>query len=111
MSEAPTVTLTYQDAYLKSRVTVDIENRALLDVDNLGEFPETPINWRERLGVLRAYIIACLELGGDSDDVFAQKLKQYQGEFKQQLTLARQAAADADSTQYRPLFSIPLERA
>ncbi|MBS3953638.1 MAG: hypothetical protein KGZ88_11880 [Methylomicrobium sp.] len=103
--------LTYNDAYLKTRVTEDIEDRALLDVDNLGDFPDTPINWRERLGVLRSYIITCLELGADSDDVFAQKLKQYRVEFDYQLVQARNAAALADSTNYTPLTSISIERA
>lgn len=102
---------TYYDAYLKTRVSQEIEDRAMLDVNNLGTFPASPINWQEKLVVLRSYIIACLELGADSDDVFAQKLKQYRAEFDQQLALARQAAAAVDSTKYTPLLSIPLERA
>lgn len=101
--------LTYTDAYLKTRITQDMEDRALLDVDNLGAFPTTPINWRERLGVLRAYVIACLELGASADDVFSQKLRQYRQEFDQQLTLAKQAAAAAASTPFA-LASIELER-
>jgi len=105
------LTYTYTDAYLKNRVTEDIEDRAALDVDNLGTFPTTPINWRDKLIILRAYIIACLELGADSNDVFAQKLKQYRQEFDQQLALARQSAAASDSTHYTPLLSISLERA
>ncbi|MFI3195590.1 MAG: hypothetical protein QX195_07195 [Methylococcaceae bacterium] len=102
--------ITYTDAYLKSRVTIDHELRAMLDVDNYGTFPTTPINWKERLTMLRAYIIACLELGGEGDDVFAQKLKQYRMEFEQQLAQARQAASLADATVYTPLLSIALER-
>lgn len=102
---------TYTDAYLKTRVTQAIEDTALLDVDNLGAFPTTPIDWRTRLAMLRAYIITCLELGADADDVFAQKLKQYRQEFDYQLGQARQAAFAADSANYKPLLSVAIERA
>lgn len=100
------LTYAYQDAYLKGVITEERELRAAADVADLATFAES---WRARLVVLRAYIIACLECQAEADDLFAQKLKHYQGEFDRVLSQAKAATQDAEG---RPLsvFSIPLER-
>lgn len=100
-------TLTYTDAYLKTRVTDSVETRALADVDNIGTFPT---EWRSKLAVVRAYIITCLELGGQSDDTYSVKLGQYNREWDFTLGQAKQAA-NATADEPVGLFSIPIERA
>lgn len=92
------VTLTYTDAYLKNRVTVDVESRAIGEIDAIRTFPSTPINWREKLIVLRAYIITCLEQGSSSDDVFSSKLSAYRKEYDSTLASAHAAANAAAPT-------------
>lgn len=82
------MTLTYHDSYLTPLVTEEREARALADVDRIATFPTV---WREKLGVLRAYILTCLESNAESEDVFSVKLKQYQKEFDAALALARAA--------------------
>ena len=101
----------YTDSYLKTRVTPGHEARAYTDVDNYGNFPSLPVNWRDRLTMLRAYVLCCLDLGGAPDDVFAMKLKHYRQEFDEQLRQAIQAKNAAALPENRvPVFSIPLER-
>jgi hypothetical protein len=102
------LTHTYNDAYLKTRITEDIETRAAADVADYGEFPD---EWTDKLEILRAYILACLELGGKSDDTFSAKLKQYRDEWKEALPMAKRAQQLADPTVTLPIFSIPIERA
>lgn len=101
-------TLTYPDAYLAKFCTTDREARAFADVDNLGTFAT---EWRNRLTVLRCYILACLENQSDTEDLFTAKLKTYRAEFDVTLAQARNAAADADSTGGAFIFSMDLERA
>lgn len=106
------VTISYTDAYLKTRVTVDIENRAMAEIDAIRAFPTAPVNYRESLIRLRAYIITCLEQGSTSDDVFAAKLTAYRKEYDAALAAAHAAANKVDTTGNKvALYSISLERA
>ena len=98
---------TYFDAYLKNHVTEERETRAATDVADLGAFAT---EWVARLVVLRAYIIACLECQAQPDDLFAQKLKHYRGEFDSVLGQARAATQDDDGNPL-PALSVALERA
>jgi len=97
----------YFDAYLAQRIdeTPEWETRAAEDVAQLGSFPAP---WPDKLTVLRAYILCCLESNASEEDVFSVKLKQYQAEFKDALKQAR-LAANVPVPAYLPL-SIPLER-
>jgi hypothetical protein len=97
----------YFDAYLAPLIekTPEFETRAIEDVAQLGGFPDP---WPDKLAVLRAYILVCLENSASPEDVFTLKLKQYQAEFKAALTQAR-LAANVPAPAYLPL-SIPLER-
>lgn len=102
------LSLTYTDYYLASRVTTAIETTAFSDVDALGTFPTT---WRNRLTIIRAYILTCLELGGQDADTFAVKLAQYRKEWEFVLMQAKHAQATVDPTVAVPVFTIPVERA
>lgn len=101
-------TLTYPDAYLAKFCDTDRETRAFADVDNLGTFAT---EWRNRLTVLRCYILSCLENQADPEDLFSAKLKTYRQEFDATLAQARTATAAADGDILPAIFSIPLERA
>lgn len=101
------LTLTYHDSYLKNIVTESRELRALDDVDGMGTFPDA---WRARLGVLRAYMLTCMESAATAEDVFSLKLSQYRKEFADVLAQAK-AAADQAASVPASLFSIPIERA
>ena len=98
---------TYFDAYLKNHVTEERETRAAAEVAELGTFAA---EWVARLVILRAYIITCLECQAQPDDLFAQKLKHYRGEFDSVLSQARTATPDADGNPL-PSLSVSLERA
>lgn len=106
----PTATLTYKDAFLAKRVSVDIENRAIADVALLGTFPD---EWADRLAVIRAYQITCLENASKDDDSFSVKMKQYDREWSFALVQAKraQAAAVTDESAKPSFFSIPILRA
>lgn len=102
-------TYTYPDAYLARFCTEDVETRALADVALLGTFPAA---WTERLAIVQAYIIACLENQADAEDLFTAKLKSYRQQFEVLVPQAKAAeAAAAGTTTGLSLFSIPLERA
>lgn len=103
------LTYTYHDAYLAPLITGNEawETRAIADVAELGTFPAP---WPERLTVLRAYILCCLESLADETDVFSAKLKQYIPEFKAALNAARNAANAATTTPLDYLFT-PVLRA
>lgn len=108
-----TTTYTYPDAYLAKFCTQAIETRAVADVAVMGTFNAF---WTERLTVLRAYIIVCLENQADAEDLFTAKLKSYRTEMQTATAQAQaQAAADAaeaaNTTDSFGIFSIPLERA
>lgn len=108
-----TTTYTYPDAYLAKFCTQAIETRAVADVAVMGTFNAF---WTERLTVLRAYIIVCLENQADAEDLFTAKLKSYRAEMQTATAQAQaQAAADAaeaaNTTDSFGIFSIPLERA
>lgn len=100
-------TLTYPDAYLAKFCTEDREDRAFADVDREGSFDTQA---RNRLAVLRCYVIACLENQASPDDLFTAKLKSYRAEYDAELVRARAAQPDA-SPNGSLVFSIPLERA
>lgn len=102
------LTLNYTDAYLKNRVTESIEATATSDVEEIGTFPS---EWKDRLIVIRAYILTCLEQGGQDGDTFAVKLKQYRQEWDFVLSQAKHAASAANPTNPMPVLSIPIERA
>lgn len=100
--------LTYNDAYLAPLIAAEDEweTRAIADVAELGTFPDP---WPDKLAVLRAYVLCCLESLADEQDVFSAKLKQYQKEWATSLQAARVAAQTAAATPTR-LFSIPILR-
>ena len=100
-------TLTYPDAYLSKFCTEEREERAFADVDALGTFAE---EWRNRLTILRCYILACLEHQADPEDLFSAKLKNYNKEYDAMLAQARAATPDESGTNL-PIFSVTLERA
>lgn len=97
--------LTYTDAYLKQRITSSIEQRAFDEVDAVGAFAD---DWRDKLAVIRAYILTCLEFGGEQNDTFSVKLSQYRREWDFSLALARASSSDTSSA--RGLHSLTIER-
>jgi len=99
-------TLTYQDAYLAKFCTVEREDRAFDYVDSMGTFSD---DWRNKLTVLRCYILACMENQASPDDLFESKLTHYRKDFDAMLTQARSATPDENGLTL-PIFSIPLER-
>ena len=102
-------TYTYPDAYLSRFCTDAVETRALADVALLGTFPAA---WLQRLTIIQAYIIACLENQADAEDLFTAKLKNYRAQMDVLLPQAKNAEAVAAGTDSRfSLFSLPLERA
>lgn len=104
------LTYTYADAYLAAQITTDRETRAIADVAAIATFSA---DWKQRLVILRAYIIACLECQAQPDDLFAQKLKHYRAEWESTLAHAKLATPAEDDDADIPLasLSIPLERA
>lgn len=98
--------LTYYDAYLQPLVTQDYEDRAEADVDALGTFAT---EWRDRLVVLRVYVLLCLESMSAADDLFAAKLAQYRKEFDATFGKARAATTDSSGNPL-PVLSISWER-
>ena len=99
-------TLIYADAYLKAQVTDDREGRAAADVAAIATFSAP---WLEKLTILRAYIIVCLECQAQPDDLFASKLKHYREEWSSTLAEARAATTDASGNPL-PTLSVTLER-
>ncbi len=100
---------TYTDKQLTEIVTDPLEARAIEYIESLGTFPETPIDWKGRLVVLRVYLILCQEHAAAQDDLYSVKLKNYRNEFDAVLSSARDAAQEAGE-EFNPLFSIPIER-
>lgn len=101
-------TLTYPDAYLAKFCTVDRETRAFADVDAAGTFAA---EWRNKLSILRCYVIACLENQGDNDDLFSAKLKNYRQEYEALLAQAKAHTTDATTGLAAASFTVSLERA
>lgn len=103
------LTLTYDDAYLAPLIADHEawETRALADVAQLGTFPAP---WPDKLAVLRAYLLCCLESLADEQDVFSAKLKHYRNEYAATLQAARLALATASVTTPGPL-TLSIERA
>jgi hypothetical protein len=102
---------TYADAYLAPLVTVEREARAIADVADLGTLPAI---WVQRLVILRAYVITCLESQKSPDDLFAAKLAAYRREFEdalKQARIAQSAAAGGTSSSGGSFFTVDLERA
>ena len=104
----------YTDAYLAPLVTTERETRAAAEVALTGSYPGA---WTQRLVILRAYILTCLESQKSPDDTFAAKLSAYRKEYESALPAARaaQAAAEAAAgtapTGAGSPFSVTLERA
>lgn len=96
----------YKDPYLANLVTPDREERAIADVAALGRFSG---DFAERLTVIRAYVITCIECQASPDDLFVQKLKHYQREYDATLVQARASTPKADGS--FTFFSIGLGRA
>ena len=84
-------TYTYPDAYLAKFCTEAIEDRAVADIAVMGTFNAY---WTEKLVVLRAYILVCLENQADPDDLFTAKLKSYRSEMQVSATSAQAQAAE-----------------
>lgn len=100
-------TLSYPDAYLAKFCTTEREVRAYADVDSAGTFATA---WRDKLAVLRCYVIACLENQAQPDDLFAAKLKSYRFEYETMLAQAKAATVDADTGLAAASFTVSLER-
>ena len=105
-------TYLYEDGYAAAQVTERREARAMADVLQLGTFPAA---WYERLVILRAYIIACLECAKSPDDMWSTKLSAYRKEFDTALTQARAAqaalvAASTPGASGASVFSVELFR-
>lgn len=98
--------LNYPDAYLAKFCTIDRETRAFAEVDMLGTFADA---WRNRLTVIKCYVLACLENQADAEDLFTAKLAAYRKEFDAMLAQARAATPDAAGNAL--IFNVPLERA
>ena len=96
----------YRDAYLKKFCSYEIEQLAIDYVNSLGTFTTA---WIEKLAIVRAYILVCMENQANDDDTFAVKLKTYNKEFDALLVRAQTASADEDGN-YAAIFSVPLER-
>lgn len=94
------MTAEYHDAYLSDLITAEREQRAYDDVDALGTFATA---WRDKLAVIRAYIITCLESQSDPDDLFSAKLAAYRREWSDTLAQARAATTDDDGDPMRVL--------
>lgn len=99
--------LDYRDAYLSKFCNLTVETLAADEVDLLGTFAAA---WRDKLTVLKAYMMVCLENQAESEDLFSAKYKIYSREFDAVLTQAR-AASVADGDSLPTIFAIPLERA
>lgn len=98
--------LNYPDAYLAKYCTIDRETRAFSEVDLLGTFSAA---WRNKLTVLKTYILVCLENQADAEDLFTAKLASYRKEFDSMLAQARGATPDESGNTL--IFNVPLERA
>lgn len=101
------LTYTYADAYLGRSVTEERETRAIADIEAIATFSAT---WKEKLVVLRAYIITCLECQAQPDDLYAAKLKNYRVDYDTVLGQARANTDDADGNPL-PSLTVELERA
>lgn len=105
-------TYLYADGYIAAQVTDDREARAIADVAQLGTLPAA---WVARLGILRAYVITCLECAKSPDDMWSTKLSAYRKEFDAALPQARAAqaaavAAESPAASGASLFSVELFR-
>lgn len=107
-------TYPYADGYLAPHVTPARERQAIADVGDAGVFPAA---WVQRLVILRAYIITCLECQKSAEDMFSAKLASYRKEYADALTQARAAQLAAEDAAGTPhtgsagIFTIQLERA
>lgn len=76
------LTYFYPDAYLQPLVTEPREQRAIADV--AGQFETTtalPAFWKQRLVILRAYVLTCQECQKAPEDLFSAKLRAYSAEW------------------------------
>ena len=106
-------TYTYPDAYLSRFCTEERETRALADVGLFATAGGVTFSadWTERLTILQAYILSCLENQADNEDLFTAKLKSYRQQLDTMLPQAVAAAnAESDTITNFGLMSIPLER-
>lgn len=86
----------YHDNYLAALMTEERETRAITEVQAYGTFPTA---WAERLIVLRAYVLTCLECQQAPDDLFSTKIGTYRKEFDMVLPLARAAQIAAEAAE------------
>jgi hypothetical protein len=102
------LSFSYHDAYLAPLITADRETRAAAEVAQLGAFDDA---WAQRLAVLRAYVLTCVESQKAPDDLFAAKLSAYRKEFDAALPQARAAvAASSPSAGGASALSVTIER-
>ncbi len=101
--------MAFTDNQLATLVTPLVEANAAEYVDSLGVFPTTPVDWRQRLINLRAYIVVSQEHISAPDDVFSIKIKEYRQEWGVTLAQAKEAAQSAGEI-VAPLFSVPIGR-
>jgi len=82
----------YNDQFLSRLATPERETQAASDVDAIATFPAL---WRDRLVVLRCYILICLDSQkGGLEDVYAVKLTAYRAEWSATLAQARAAVVE-----------------
>jgi len=105
------LTYTYTDGYIAAQVDPTREARAVADVAQLGTLPVT---WVQRLVVLRAYVITCMECAKSPEDMWSTKLAFYRKEYDSTLPQARAAQAVIDAaanSNSASIFSVELFRA
>ena len=104
-------TYTYPDAYLARFCTDEREARALADITLMAGDNTLSADWTERLTILQAYVLSCLENQADAEDLFTAKLKSYRQQLDVMLPQAVAASlATAGTISNIGLMSIPLER-
>lgn len=105
------LTYAYPDAYLDTRITEEREARAIEEVELLAGSRTLSAEWTEKLVILQAYILACLEHQGKVDDLFTAKLKTYREEMAIQLPRALAAADEEADVESGSVYAIPVSRA
>jgi len=105
------LTYTYPDAYLDTRISEEREARAIEEVELLAGSRTLSADWTEKLVILQAYILACLEHQGKVDDLFTAKLKTYREEMAIQLPRALAAADEEANATTSSVYTVEVRRA
>lgn len=100
------MTAIYNDHYLDTFKTPEIEAQAEADIAVFGTFDQ---EWIDRLLPPQVYKIICIANQAAPDDLFTAKLKTYRSEFDRLLIRAQTATPDSEGNT-PPIFAIPMER-